>query len=200
MRAIFANNEFHWLLQKKFEDGQGYYDWSGLQYFLYEYELDLLSNSRQKKVDWTDLLKTPKDKISIEHIYPQSETAAWKPAFKDIRKKERKAYCNSLGNLLLLSSAVNSSLQDDSFAVKKKPKYNSDGKKLRNGYADGSHSEIEVSRYEDWGPDEIRERGIQLIKFMEKRWDICFANDQAREEMLFIGSVDSEEPDGAVSE
>ncbi|MCY4362414.1 MAG: DUF262 domain-containing protein [Gammaproteobacteria bacterium] len=182
----FANDNFYLLLQKKFENGQGYYGWSGLRYFLYEYELGLLSKSRHKKVDWADLLKTPKDKISIEHIYPQSETAAWKPAFKGIRKKEREAYRNSLGNLLLLSSAINSSLQNDAFAEKKQPKYNRDGSKLRNGYADGSHSEIEVSRCEDWGPEEIRERGIRLIKFMERRWDICFPDDQAREEMLFI--------------
>ena len=185
-KGHYANDYFHWLLQKKFENGQGYYDWPGLRYFLYEYELELLSSSRQKKVDWADLLKTPKDYISIEHIYPQSETAAWRPAFKGIRKKERKAYRNSLGNLLLLSSAINSSLQNDAFTDKKKPKYNRDGKKLRNGYADGSHSEIEVSCCEDWGPDEIRERGIRLIKFMERRWDICFPDDQAREEMLFI--------------
>ena len=171
----FTNDDFYLLLQKKFENGQGYYDWPGLRYFLYDYELELLSSSRQKKVDWADLFKTPKDKISIEHIYPQSETAAWKPAFKGIRKREREAYRNSLGNLLLLSSAINSSLQNDAFAEKKKPKRNRDGSKLRNGYADGSHSEIEVSRYEDWGPDEIRERGIRLLRFMEKRWNIRFA-------------------------
>ena len=192
----FGNEDFYLLLQKKFENGQGYYDWPGLRYFLYEYELELLSSSRQKKVDWADLLKTPKDKISIEHIYPQSETVAWKPAFKSIRRQEREAYRNSVGNLLLLSSAINSSLQNDSFAEKKKPKCNRDGSKLRNGYADGSHSEIEISHCEDWGPDEIRERGIRLIRFMEKRWDIRFADDQAREKLLLIGSVDGEEPDG----
>ena len=196
----FANEDFYLLLQKKFENGQGYYGWPGLRYFLYEYELELLSSSRQKKVDWADLLKTPKDKISIEHIYPQSETVAWKPAFRSIRKQEREAYRNSLGNLLLLSSAINSSLQNDAFAEKKKPKCNRDGSKLRNGYADGSHSEIEVSHCEDWGPDEIRERGIRLIRFMERRWDIRFADDQVREKLLFIGSVDGEEPDGEVSE
>ena len=196
----FANEDFYLLLKKKFENGQGYYGWPGLRYFLYEYELELLSSSRQKKVDWADLLKTPKDKISIEHIFPQSETVAWKPAFKSIRKQEREAYRNSLGNLLLLSSAINSSLQNDAFAEKKKPKCNRDGSKLRNGYADGSHSEIEVSHCEDWGPDEIRERGIRLIRFMEKRWDIRFADDQAREKLLFIGSVDGEEPDGEDSE
>ena len=198
--GLFATDHFYLLLQKKFENGQGYYGWPGLRYFLYEYELELLSSSRQKKVDWADLLKTPRDKISIEHIYPQSETAAWKPAFKGIRKREREAYRINLGNLLLLSSAINSSLQNDAFAEKKKPKYSRDGSKLRNGYADGSHSEIEVSDYEDWGPAEIRERGIRLIRFMEMRWDICFADDQAREKMLFIRSVDGEEPDGEVSE
>ena len=196
----FTNDDFYLLLQKKFENGQGYYDWPGLRYFLYDYELELLSSSRQKKVDWADLFKTPKDKISIEHIYPQSETAAWKPAFKGIRKREREAYRNSLGNLLLLSSAINSSLQNDAFAEKKKPKRNRDGSKLRNGYADGSHSEIEVSHYEDWGPDEIRERGMRLLRFMEKRWNIRFADDQAREELLFIGTVDGEEPDEEDSE
>jgi len=186
----FATDDFYLLIQKKFENDQGYYGWPGLRYFLYEYELNLLSSSRQKKVDWTDLLKTPKDRISIEHIYPQSDTAAWKPAFRDVRKRERKAYRNSLGNLLLLSSAINSSLQNDAFVEKKKPKCNRDGSKLRNGYADGSHSEIEVSHCDDWGPKEISERGIRLLKFMEKRWDIRFTDDQAREELLFIGSVD----------
>lgn len=73
-------------MQKKFENRQGYYGWPGLRYFLYEYELSLLSSSRQKKVDWADLLKTSKHQISIEHIYPQSETGAWKPAFKGVRK------------------------------------------------------------------------------------------------------------------
>ena len=191
----FATDDFHLLLQKKFENGQGYYGWSGLRYFLYEYELSLLSSSRQKKLDWADLLKTPKDKISIEHIYPQTETGAWKTAFKGVRKRDRAAYCNSLGNLLLLSSAINSSLQNDTFAEKKKPKAKADGTKLRNGYSDGSHSEIEVCNSDDWGPSEIRERGIRLLKFMEKRWNIQFTDDQARENLLFIGTADGEESD-----
>ena len=189
----FANEDFYLLLLKKFDSGQGYYDWPGLRYFLYEYELELLSNSRQKKVDWADLLKTPKDKISIEHIYPQSESASWKLAFRSVRQQDRGVFRNSLGNLLLLSFAINSSLQNDAFAEKKNAKYNRDGSKRRNGYADGSHSEIEVSRCTEWGPAEIRERGIRLMRFMERRWDIRFADDLAREKLLFVGSVDGED-------
>ena len=190
----FAPIDFYLLLKKKFDNGKGYYDWPGLRYFLYEYELEQLAASRQKKLDWSDLLRTPKDRISIEHIYPQSETTAWEPAFEQVHKRERAAYRDSLGNLLLLSSAINSSLQNDSFAQKKAPRFSPDGAKLRSGYADGSHSEIEVSRYEQWGPKEIRSRGIRLLRFLEQRWDIRFRDDQALEALLFIGPA-PEEPE-----
>ena len=105
-----------------------------------------------------------------------------------------------LGNLLLLSSAINSSLQNDTFAVKEESKLNRDGSKFRNGYTDDSHSEIEVTRNEDWGLDEIRERGIRLVKFMEKRWKIRFTDDQAREKLSLIGIVDGKEPNVEISE
>jgi hypothetical protein len=191
----FASEDFHLLMQKKFEAGHGYYGWPGLRYFLYEYELTLLASARQKKVDWADLLKTPKDKISIEHIYPQTMTSEWMPAFKGICERDQAAYRNSLGNLLLLSSGINSSLQNDAFAEKKKPKFKPDGSKLRNGYSDGSHSEIEVGQCKDWGPEQIRGRGIRLLKFMEKRWNIQFTDDQSRENLLFIGATDGEGSD-----
>gem|GEM_PF-7035649 len=42
--------EFYNILRKKFENGSGYYGWSGLRYFLYEYEISLLSESRHKKI------------------------------------------------------------------------------------------------------------------------------------------------------
>lgn len=150
--GTLRNNDFYNLLYKKFESGSGYYGWSGLRYFLYKYELNLLSDSRQKKVDWSDLLKTPKDKISIEHIYPQTETDEWAKAFEGVEAEKRRYYNATLGNLLLLSAAINSSLQNDSFADKKKVKYNAMGQKIRNGYSDGSHSEIEVSQQTAWEP------------------------------------------------
>lgn len=155
-------------------------------YLLYEYELSLLRASRQKKVDWSDLLKTPKDKISIEHIYPQTESKEWKAAFKEIPKKLREAYSGSLGNLLLLSMAINSALQNDSFLDKKHAQFDAANKKTRNGYEDGSHSEIEVAKNLDWGPDEIRARGLKLLRFMEERWKFQFANDTEREKLLFL--------------
>jgi hypothetical protein len=190
----FRINEFFDFLFKKFKEGTGYYGWFGLRYFLYEYERSLLAGSRQKKVDWNDLLKSDRDKISIEHIYPQTETAEWATHFANIEPEHRKFYSSSLGNLLLLSQSINSSLQNDSFVEKKAAKFDSVGRKIRNGYSDGSHSEIEVSANAVWGPEEIRERGIQLLRFMETRWSIRFRNDEERKKLLFL-DFESDTPD-----
>ncbi|MBW2558311.1 MAG: DUF262 domain-containing protein [Deltaproteobacteria bacterium] len=179
-------DDFYNVLAKKFEGGSGYYGWYGLRYFLYEYELSLLDESRQQKVQWKDLLKTPRDQISIEHISPQTPTDAWWNAFSGIPKEEYCRFNASLGNLLLLSKAINSSLQNDSFEEKRKPKYNESGRKIRNGYSDGSHSEIEVAQNALWGPEQVRDRGTKLLSFMEERWDVCFRSDADREGLLFL--------------
>lgn len=176
---------FQNILANKFKNGTGYYSWSGLRYFLYEYETSLLEESRQKKVHWSDLLNSDKDKISIEHIYPQTETVEWAEHFKEIAPDRRGLYSGTLGNLLLLSMSINSSLQNDSFIDKKFVKLNTKGDKIRNGYSDGSHSEIEVSNNPNWGPIEIRDRGIRLLGFMEKRWGFNFRISE-KEDLLFL--------------
>lgn len=185
--GTFRISDFYNLLFKKFKSGSGYYSWSALRYFLFEYELSLLSESRQRKVSWDDLLKTGGDRISIEHIYPQTETEEWAEYFASVPREHRKHYKATLGNLLLLSMSINSSLQNDSFADKKCVKKDSvTGKKLRNGYSDGSHSEIEISQEPTWGPDQIKFRGIRLLKFMEDRWDFRIKSDEERESLLFL--------------
>ena len=184
--GTFRIDGFYNLLVRRFTNGGGYYGWTALRYFLYEYEVSLLAESRQKKVDWNDLLKSEKDMISIEHIFPQTAGGPWASAFATVDEPTRARYCGSLGNLLLLSASINSSLQNDSFAEKKQPRFDDGGRKIRNGYADGSHSEIEVSQLDDWGPVQIHERGIKLLRFMEKRWDIRL-RDEDRERLLFLG-------------
>lgn len=49
-----------------------------------------------------------------------------------------------------------------------------------------SHSEIEVANYEIWDKKTILDRGLNLLKFMEKRWDLEFENEQCMKEFLFL--------------
>lgn len=185
--GTFRTAEFSTIMFKKFaEGGSGYYGWAGIRYFLYEYELSLLQQSRQKKVDWSDLLKSERDKVSIEHIYPQTETPEWAAPFAEIEPERRTNYQGSLGNLLLLSQSINSSLQNDSFSLKKNARFDDSGKKIRNGYSDGSHSEIEVAQVPAWDPEQVRLRGIKLLKFMEERWGLKIKDDIEREKLLFL--------------
>jgi len=193
--GTLRGNDFYNLLEKRFANGSGYYGWYGLRHFLYEYELSLLDESRQKKVYWEDLLKTPGDQISIEHICPQTPTDYWRSVFSDVPEQKYSNYSGSLGNLLLLSKSINSSLQNDSFEDKKEPKCDEDGRKIRNGYSDGSHSEIEVAQYSQWGPEQVRDRGTRLLSFLERRWDVRFRNEAHKERFLFLGPELEEQTD-----
>lgn len=179
--GVFNFKHFGDYIYKKFTIGAkaGYYHWFGLRYFLYEYELVKMEVTGQSKVDWELFTKNEKDKISIEHIYPQTENNDWKAAFDGVSDELKTIYNGTLGNLLLLSRSINSSLQNDSFKEKVNPKLNENGEFLRNGYANGSHSEIEVTQlYPQWTPEEIKDRGLRLLKFMERRWNIKLGSEE----------------------
>jgi uncharacterized protein with ParB-like and HNH nuclease domain len=184
----FDYSHFQKYIQKKMQNGGGFYSWNGLRYFLYEYEMDKVDQRGNQRIDWKLIVKGDKDKISIEHIYPQTPNLkCWKEAFQGIKKKNLELLTGSLGNLLPLSQSINSSLQNDCFVDKKNPKYNERKEKIRQGYKDGSHSEIEVAEYEDWNAETILERGLKLLGFMEKRWDLKFQGEAEKIELLFLG-------------
>ena len=175
---------FYDFLYEKFNGGEGYYEWGGLRYFLYEYELYLRSKSVGEEVGWGDLPGIFKDQGSIEHVLPQvPRHDSWRRSFETVKQRDYPRYSDSLGNLLLLSQSVNSVLRNDSFTAKKLMRTPS-GETV--GYSTDSYSAREVSKYEDWGPGEIRERGFRLLRFMEKRWGFEFENDRAREDLLFL--------------
>lgn len=185
--TYFDYTYFQKFIEKKFKSGGGFYNWNGLRYFLYEYEMEKVRQRGSQKIDWKLFVKGEKDKVSIEHIYPQTpDNKCWKESFKDFKKQERHYFQGTLGNLLPLSQSINSSLQNDCFVDKKRPKYNDLKEKIRQGYSDGSHSEIEVSNYPEWNGDTILERSIKLLEFMEKRWDLKFEDETAMAELLFL--------------
>ncbi|MFV0268310.1 MAG: DUF4268 domain-containing protein [Draconibacterium sp.] len=172
---------------RRFDSGKGFYSWRDLRYFLYEYEYEKSVKNDLPKVNWTLFTKVEKDKVTIEHILPQTPTKwYWRNTFRGYTADEIKLLSATLGNLLPLSQSINSSLQNDSFPDKKNPK--SSG---RRGYINGSHSEIEVAQEYDWTAHSILERGIMLIRFMEERWEITLTDEQ-KEDLLHIDFVNDE--------
>jgi len=171
-----------------FKNNDGYYSWKSLQYFFFEYEMNLYEHTFVSSLtDWKSFTKNEKDKISIEHIFPQTPNRwYWRNQFRDFTsKEERHQLTNSLGNLLALSQSVNSSLQNDDYPDKR----NGNNKRKR-GYKNGSQSEIEVAdKYAEWTPFAIKERGLSLISFMEKRWDFTFDSDDERIKTLGIDFI-----------
>jgi hypothetical protein len=196
-----GQEEKHWFdydyfkkyIDKHFQNGGGFYWWNGLRYFLYEYEMYLMSNRGNQKIDWNLFVKNESDKISIEHILPQTpDRACWKNVLKGYKKKDIGYLQGTLGNLVPLSRSINSSLQNDCFEGKRTPKLDEKGKKVREGYCDGSHSEIEVSFNNEWTPHLIKQRGITLLNFMEHRWSIKFASESDKLTLLGLDFLKEE--------
>ena len=177
----------------------GFYQWPGIRYFLYEYELDLQEHSKayRAKLNWDilneeaiqidteiddDRTEDSRDYHTIEHIYPQRpRKGCWTNVFQKYTDKEKSSLRNSLGNLVPLSQPKNSSFQNNCFEDKK----GKEGSTI--GFLYGSYSENEIAAYEKWTAKEIAERGIKLLKFMERRWRLKLGDDM---DMLRILGVD----------
>lgn len=176
---IYKGKHFVEGLSNKFKS-EDYYNWIGIRYFLFEYEQELKSKTKSSRdrVNWFDFSKELDDFITVEHIYPQTpRSVCWTKNFNKYSLPQRKVLNNSLGNLLPLSKAKNSSLQNKCFADK------IDNDNLV-GFRYGSYSEIEVSKKADWTPRDILERGIKLLDFMEQRWGIVIGDRDKKIKML----------------
>jgi uncharacterized protein with ParB-like and HNH nuclease domain len=171
----------------EYGDRKGYYGWSGRFYFLFEYDSYLrainTTSTTASKINWNDFVR----KNTIEHIYPQSAAKSLKEftdesineskkasfeavqknwsAFSEYSPEQRKRFCNSLGNLLAITSSDNASFSNDSFINKKDQSNKGTGYKNR-GYSFDSLSAIIVSKNEDWTPETIVKRGQSMLKFL----------------------------------
>jgi hypothetical protein len=118
--AILKEQDFMKAVRARFRS-DGFYNWSGLRYFLFEYNLDLQSRSKtdRPKIFWPEFTEKREDYVSVEHIYPQyARDCHWTSRFEGLSSKQRSALRNSLGNLLPLSKPKNSSLSNKPFPEK----------------------------------------------------------------------------------
>lgn len=165
----------------------GFYSWKANKYFLYEYEASLVEKfSGVQLIDADNYFNTKK--ISVEHIFPQSESSSyWLSIFDDSTLEERNRFRGSLGNLLPLALDINRDLQDHDFEVKKER------------YKNGSYSEREVYDYRDssgvsiWNGSSILSRGLSLVKFLEDRWNVKFQCKYDKIRFLGLDFLNSED-------
>lgn len=164
----------------------GYYSWGTLKYLLYVYDVNNTSTLSEQKLNPSDYFKQdPKDSYSVEHIYPQKAiNEYWEKRFNMYSEKERKLLSSSLGNMLPLSKRINSKLQNNSFVDKK------------SRYTIGSRSEQDVAKYEEWTPEIILNRGLEILSFIENEWEFKFPNLAEKKKVLglefMINDNDSE--------
>ncbi|NOQ75137.1 MAG: DUF262 domain-containing protein [Crocinitomix sp.] len=183
---IFINQSY-----EMFELGHkdGFYRWSGRFYLLYRYDLYLReenkSSAQSTEINWRDFNKNN----SIEHILPQSAIPSIE-AYARIKEKsieevrvaynkiqndwssfnscsppERKKLANSIGNLLAISKSDNSSFKNDKFQFKV-DQSNKGEDYLNRGYKYDSMSAMMVANNEDWTPESILNRGLDILKFL----------------------------------
>ncbi len=142
-----------------------WYDWSGLRYFLYEYEAALASkNGGSPRVAWGEL--SGRDlKDTIEHILPQSidGQSYWERRFN---KRTHTLYVHDLGNLTLTKH--NAHYSNKPFP-KKKGKIDAEG----HCYAKSPlFMEQHLMRWNHRNASSIDERRATLLNWARSRWAI----------------------------
>ncbi len=163
-----------------YENYSGFYDWSGIRYFVYEQNLDALGDDQNLKIyPWKKIRE------SIEHIYPQNprrknckdeENALyWEKGFTtgkvpstDCFPKELWSHelnlqkmKNSLGNLMALSQKANRGGSNYKYPVKKKTIY----------IEKGSNISLKVgSKYDHWHLYYLVERNKDVFEWLIARW------------------------------
>lgn len=155
----------------KKHDEKGFFSWSRLRYFLFEYEESLIPKTQGRKIEWKIFIKpNQKEHETIEHILPQTPNVEWQKMLNStsgikgkqerVRNQNIKKLTHALGNLVPLSRAKNSSLLNNPFENKKEK------------FSNGSYAEIEISKEKQWGKAEIEKRTEKLLDFLFARWGI----------------------------
>jgi hypothetical protein len=174
--AVFAS---HWV-----EGPDEWYGWTGLKYFLYEYETHLASTKgASPNVGWREI-RNQDLKDTIEHILPQTidNVRYWRERF---RRRPHREYVHDLGNLSLTKH--NSHYSNKPFPDKK-------GSLTSNSpcYATSPfYMERELAAWEEWDATVIEERKERLANWAMERWAVDLSDVEAAEEP--VGSVDDDE-------
>lgn len=207
MNYYYKFTLFRSQIEELFETGdmRGFFNWSGLRYFLFEFDNDLRKNNKTttaaSALNWADF----NQKNTVEHIYPQSAAKSYgkfcegndndkrKKAYHTLQSNwsefeiytppERLRLCNSLGNLLAISNSDNASFSNAKFSFKVDQSNKGDGYKNR-GYRYDSMSAQLIATKENWTPETVKNRGIDMIdtmlSFLGESHDLISENEKIK--------------------
>jgi hypothetical protein len=171
LKGYFAIDNFYAFLIDGFRDLEksGYNEWKQLRYFLYEYELhcggDLIYDSK-----WSNL-------NALDFVFPKNAIeGCWRSKIKGLSKDDIHRLTCSLGNFILVPK--NKVLKDDVCFAEKKI--------LLKNVASNIDRVINSS---SWEIEQIKQRGMELLTFMEERWNIKIGSDEFRRKILFLDQV-----------
>ncbi len=151
------------------EGALGYMNWKYLRYFLFEYEVSIAQEYDTKPI-WNDY-------NVIQPICPHLPgKACWRVQFANFDEKQRRQLAGSLGNFLLTTKQLRT--QDDLCF-----------EDLRPSLLQGTANQREVANYATWDEYAIIHRGMKMLDFMEKRWNILLPNQDLRKKVLFVDFV-----------
>lgn len=168
VKGYFAIENFLAFLSDSFNviDKNGFMEWKQLRYFLYEYELhcggDLIYGNR-----WAQL-------NAIDFILPKNPVmSCWITATGNLPKQKLFRLACSLGNLVLVPK---SRVLKDEFCFPDKKEFLSQIASNVDGVLDATN----------WGVQQIEDRGMKLLEFMETRWKINLGSEDFKRKLLFI--------------
>ena len=123
------------------------------------YLLERLENyNNNEKVDIENLVSD--NKLTVEHIMPQTLTSIWKEELGDNYTEIYNKYINTIGNLTL--TGYNSSLSNKGFIEKRD---------MENGFKE---SRLKLNKYlseiDTWKEENIEERALSLYDIAQKIW------------------------------
>jgi hypothetical protein len=147
--------------RSKFEeyvaDRYSWYQWGGIRYLLYEYEM-YVASGKPMHVSWKDFVSAETNE-TVEHILPQKPTRSyWRKHWRS--KNERESALNDIGNLVWVTPSENSKLSNKGFDTKREIYGQS-----------GLHAAQELYwGYKDWDVTAYQQRRKKLEAWMLKRW------------------------------
>ncbi len=141
------------------------YEWSGLRYFLYEYEEHLAGKGLSPDVSWQEVAHVGL-KDTIEHVLPQGieRQPYWQERFSSAEHAE---YVHDIGNLALTK-------WNPYYGTKPFPQKKGEGEKC---YAEAPfYQERELAKKDDWTKESIDARRAKLFAWARDRWAVDFSD------------------------